>query len=75
MVRNNTPNIDDITCKQQLIAAGFEYADFNKLVIRLSGGERSRLMFLILKLNKHNFLILDEPTNHLDIFGKMELES
>ncbi|WP_086108756.1 ATP-binding cassette domain-containing protein [Xenorhabdus vietnamensis] len=75
VVRNNTPNIDDITCKQQLIAAGFEYADFNKLVGRLSGGERSRLMFLILKLNKHNFLILDEPTNHLDIFGKMELES
>ncbi|AOM41447.1 ABC-F family ATP-binding cassette domain-containing protein [Xenorhabdus hominickii] len=74
-VRNNTPNIDDIACKQQLIAAGFEYADFNKLVGRLSGGERSRLMFLILKLNKHNFLILDEPTNHLDIFGKMELES
>ncbi|MEQ1964750.1 ABC-F family ATP-binding cassette domain-containing protein [Xenorhabdus khoisanae] len=74
-VKNNAPNIDDITCKQQLIATGFEYADFNKLVGRLSGGERSRLMFLILKLNKHNFLILDEPTNHLDIFGKMELES
>ncbi|BET98289.1 ABC-F family ATP-binding cassette domain-containing protein [Xenorhabdus taiwanensis] len=74
-VRNNTPNIDDITCKQQLIAAGFKYADFNQLVGRLSGGERSRLMFLILKLNKHNFLILDEPTNHLDIFGKMELEN
>ncbi|MBC8948093.1 MULTISPECIES: ABC-F family ATP-binding cassette domain-containing protein [Xenorhabdus] len=74
-VRNNTPNIDDITCKQQLIATGFKYADFNQLVGRLSGGERSRLMFLILKLNKHNFLILDEPTNHLDIFGKMELEN
>ncbi|MBD2783281.1 ABC-F family ATP-binding cassette domain-containing protein [Xenorhabdus sp. DI] len=74
-VRNNTPNIDDIACKQQLITAGFNYADLNKLVGRLSGGERSRLMFLILKLNKHNFLILDEPTNHLDIFGKMELES
>ncbi|MBD2795934.1 ABC-F family ATP-binding cassette domain-containing protein [Xenorhabdus sp. 18] len=74
-VKNNTPNIDDIACKQQLITAGFNYADLNQLVGRLSGGERSRLMFLILKLNKHNFLILDEPTNHLDIFGKMELES
>ncbi|MBE8596126.1 ABC-F family ATP-binding cassette domain-containing protein [Xenorhabdus sp. BG5] len=74
-VRNNTPNIDNITCKQQLIATGFKYADFNQRVGRLSGGERSRLMFLILKLNKHNFLILDEPTNHLDIFGKMELEN
>ncbi|PHM71843.1 ABC-F family ATP-binding cassette domain-containing protein [Xenorhabdus kozodoii] len=74
-VKNNTPNIDDITCKQQLIATGFQYADFHQRVGRLSGGERSRLMFLILKLNKHNFLILDEPTNHLDIFGKMELEN
>ncbi|MDE9447678.1 ATP-binding cassette domain-containing protein [Xenorhabdus bovienii] len=75
VVRNNTPNLDDISCKQQLIATGFEYVDCNKLVGRLSGGERSKLMFLILKLNKPNFLILDEPTNHLDIFGKMELEN
>lgn len=31
-------------------------------------------MFLIIKLNRPNFLILDEPTNHIDIQGKEELE-
>lgn len=41
----------------------------------LSGGEKARLMFLIIKLNQPNFLILDEPTNHIDIQGKEELEA
>ena len=40
----------------------------------LSGGEKARIMFLIIKLNQPNFLILDEPTNHIDIQGKEELE-
>lgn len=73
-VKNNCHAIDDYTCKSQLIGTGFLYEDFDKPVIKLSGGERSRLMFLILKLNKPNLIILDEPTNHLDIFGKMDLE-
>lgn len=73
-VKNNCPAIDDHSCKSQLIATGFLYKDFDKPVIKLSGGERSRLMFLIVKINKPNLIILDEPTNHLDIFGKMDLE-
>lgn len=73
-VNKNCPNVDDSTCKSQLISTGFQYEDFEKNVIKLSGGERLRLMFLILKLNKPNLIILDEPTNHLDIFGKMDLE-
>ncbi|MYM60887.1 ATP-binding cassette domain-containing protein [Vibrio sp. OCN044] len=73
-VNKNCPNVDDNTCKSQLISTGFKYEDFEKTVIKLSGGERLRLMFLILKLNKPNLIILDEPTNHLDIFGKMDLE-
>ena len=74
-VRDNAPDVDDVTCKKALIAAGFEYAEFSKRISLLSGGERSRLLFLILKINKPNFLILDEPTNHLDIFGKIDLET
>ncbi|MFP6807918.1 MAG: ABC-F family ATP-binding cassette domain-containing protein [Pseudomonadales bacterium] len=61
--------------KTALIKAGFPYLDLDKKVGVLSGGEKARLMFLIIKLNKPNFLILDEPTNHIDIQGKEELET
>ncbi|MDA0979169.1 MAG: ABC-F family ATP-binding cassette domain-containing protein, partial [Proteobacteria bacterium] len=57
-----------------LIKAGFPYQDLDKKVAVLSGGERARLMFLIMRMNQPNFLILDEPTNHIDIQGKEELE-
>ncbi len=60
--------------KSSLIKAGFPYLDLDKKVGVLSGGEKARLMFLIIKLNQPNFLILDEPTNHIDIQGKEELE-
>jgi ATPase subunit of ABC transporter with duplicated ATPase domains len=33
----------------------------------LSGGERARLIFCRLMLQKPNVLVLDEPTNHLDL--------
>lgn len=61
--------------KSALIKAGFPYLDLDKKVAVLSGGEKARLMFLIIKLNQPNFLILDEPTNHIDIQGKEQLES
>ena len=61
--------------KAGLIHAGFKYADHDKKVGVLSGGEKARLMFLSIRINQPNFLILDEPTNHIDILGKEELES
>ncbi len=60
--------------KASLIKAGFPFKDLDKKVGVLSGGEKARIMFLIIKLNQPNFLILDEPTNHIDIQGKEELE-
>ena len=64
----------DNSLKSSLVKAGFPYQQLNKKVEVLSGGEKARLMFLIIKLNQPNFLILDEPTNHIDIQGKEELE-
>lgn len=40
----------------------------------LSGGERAKLCFAIMALNRGNVLVLDEPTNNLDLSTKEVLE-
>jgi len=36
-------------------------------VASLSGGQKSRLAFALISLQRPNFLVLDEPGNHLDV--------
>lgn len=62
------------TVARALIHAGFSYEAQSTLIHDLSGGERARLLFVLLSLAAPNFLILDEPTNHIDIDGKEQLE-
>lgn len=45
-----------------------------KKVSEISGGERVKLCFAVMMLERGNVLILDEPTNHLDIDTKEVLE-
>ncbi|HBT5593462.1 TPA: ABC-F family ATP-binding cassette domain-containing protein, partial [Klebsiella pneumoniae] len=61
------------TRKRALIAAGFGWARHRQKVSTLSGGERSRLLFVGLSLARYSLLLLDEPTNHLDMEGKAAL--
>ena len=64
---------DPQTRKMALISAGFPWARHGQKVSTLSGGERSRLLFVGLTLARYSLLMLDEPTNHLDMEGKEAL--
>ncbi len=65
--------LSDEQRKMALIGAGFPYLRHQQRIGSLSGGERSRLLFVGLTLARHSLLLLDEPTNHLDMVGKEEL--
>lgn len=65
--------LSDEQCKMALISAGFHWLRHQQKVASLSGGERSRLLFVGLTLARYSLLLLDEPTNHLDMTGKEEL--
>ncbi len=58
------------------VAARFLFfnEDLDKPINILSGGERVRLVLLLLMLEKPDLLVLDEPTNHLDIETKDIIE-
>ncbi|UTV29442.1 ABC-F family ATP-binding cassette domain-containing protein [Photobacterium atrarenae] len=71
-LRPFAPLTDELR-KMALISAGFPYVRHQERVATLSGGERSRLLFIGLTLANYHLLFLDEPTNHLDLEGKEEL--
>lgn len=54
---------------------GFKEEEFNKKIILLSGGEKTRLCLARLLLKEPDLLLLDEPTNHLDITAITWLEN
>ncbi len=58
------------------VAARFLFTndDVLKSISILSGGEKVRLVLLLLMLSNPDLLILDEPTNHLDIETKDIIE-
>jgi ATPase subunit of ABC transporter with duplicated ATPase domains len=60
---------------RNLIQAGFALKRLKEPILTLSSGERSRLVFLRMKLAAPNIYLLDEPTNHLDIEGQEALEA
>jgi ATPase subunit of ABC transporter with duplicated ATPase domains len=70
-------DIDGVSEREAIRAlaqAGFAFDRVRDPIDILSHGERSRLIFLKMKLLRPNFYLLDEPTSHLDIEGQEDLE-
>jgi ATPase subunit of ABC transporter with duplicated ATPase domains len=61
------PTDDEQTVRGMLGRLLFSGDEIGKDVTVLSGGEKGRMFFGKLMLEKHNVLLLDEPTNHMDM--------
>ena len=59
--------------RARLGSAGFAADTMDLQVERLSGGQKARLLLLLVVIEKPDLLILDEPTNHLDIESREAL--
>lgn len=68
------PDIPETEIRRTLGNVLLSKEDVYKPVKIISGGERAKLAFCIIMLEKSNVLILDEPTNHLDLASKEVLE-
>ncbi len=52
---------------------GFSQQRADTKVGSLSGGEKARLLFALMSVDKPHILLLDEPTNHLDMDSRQAL--
>ncbi len=62
------PKWTEFEVRSYLAKFGYRNDEVFKGAMGLSGGEKARLRFCQISLDKSNLLFVDEPTNHLDIY-------
>ena len=67
------PDTPESKVRAHLGHFGFGADKADTLVADLSGGEKARLLFAVMSLDKPHVLLLDEPTNHLDVDARESL--
>ena len=70
---NQYPRFTELEVRSHLARFGYRGEEVFKDCATLSGGEKARLRFAELALERPNLMFLDEPTNHLDIFMRETL--
>lgn len=68
------PILTDLDIRSLLGSVGITGENVFKETRVISGGERAKVCFALMMLEKGNVLILDEPTNHLDLDAKEAIE-
>lgn len=68
------PILTDLDIRSLLGRVGITGENVFKETGVISGGERAKVCFALMMLEKGNVLILDEPTNHLDLDAKEGIE-
>ena len=73
LARRRPPGTPEREVRGHLGAFGFSQKRAETVISSLSGGEKARLLFALMTLEKPHILLLDEPTNHLDMDSRQAL--
>ena len=73
-IHDRVPTWTDLQVRSLLGQVRITGEDVYKPVGVISGGERAKVCFAVMMIERGNVLILDEPTNHLDISMKEVIE-
>lgn len=73
IMASRLPDSPESKVRAHLGHFGFGADKADTLVADLSGGEKARLLFAVMSLDKPHLLLLDEPTNHLDVDAREAL--
>jgi ATP-binding cassette subfamily F protein 3 len=74
-IHSRFPRMSDFDIRSVLGKVRLVGENVFKPVGAISGGERAKIRFAVMMLERGNVLIFDEPTNHLDLSAKEVLET
>ena len=66
-LRDRFPETTVTDAHKTLAEFGLAHADRSRPLSQLSGGQRSRLVFATMFMQRPHLLVMDEPSNHLDM--------
>ena len=72
-IKRKRPSELEVRLRAHLGRFGFDQQRADTQIAKLSGGEKARLLFALMAVDRPHILLLDEPTNHLDLISREAL--